>query len=161
MTTKELNRCQAHWAEFLAQFQFEIIYQPRKDGVKPNSLTRHSDNRLRGQDDERVRHQLQILLKPANLGVDILRLEDVSKTIKLAKLIINNSDIDIIERIKMAYKTDPLISTILDHISRGMKQLPKGNKTSLANYRVLGDGLLQYKDRIWVLADDELCRIIL
>ena len=40
MTTKQLNRWQAKWAEFLSEFNFRIIYRSRKEGKKPDTLTR-------------------------------------------------------------------------------------------------------------------------
>jgi hypothetical protein len=39
MTTKELNCCQACWAEFLSEFNFKIMYCPGKQGEKPDILT--------------------------------------------------------------------------------------------------------------------------
>ena len=42
MSSKQLNRRQARWAEFLSQFFFKIVYRPGVQGAKPNSLTRRS-----------------------------------------------------------------------------------------------------------------------
>jgi len=39
-TTKLLSRRQAHWSEFLHQFNMIIRFHPRKLGAKPDSLTR-------------------------------------------------------------------------------------------------------------------------
>jgi len=39
-TTKILNCCQAHWAEYLCQFNLIIRFCPRKLGTKPDALTR-------------------------------------------------------------------------------------------------------------------------
>ena len=39
MTTKQLNRRQARWSEFLSEFNFRIIYRPGKQGTKPDSLS--------------------------------------------------------------------------------------------------------------------------
>jgi hypothetical protein len=39
MTTKQLNRRQARWAEFLSEFNFIIKCRPGKLGTKPDSLT--------------------------------------------------------------------------------------------------------------------------
>jgi len=39
-TTKLLSRCQAHWSEFLHQFNMIIRFRPRKLGAKLDSLTR-------------------------------------------------------------------------------------------------------------------------
>jgi hypothetical protein len=42
MTTKQLNCCQARWAEFLSEFNFKIMYCPGKQGEKPDILTQRS-----------------------------------------------------------------------------------------------------------------------
>ena len=39
-TTKLLTQQQAHWLEFLLQFNMVICFHPRKLGVKPDALTR-------------------------------------------------------------------------------------------------------------------------
>ena len=41
-TTKTLKRRQADWAEKLADYHFQIVYRPRKQGGKPDALTRRS-----------------------------------------------------------------------------------------------------------------------
>ena len=40
MTTKQLNRRQARWAEFLSQFNFKISYRPGAKNLKADLLTR-------------------------------------------------------------------------------------------------------------------------
>jgi hypothetical protein len=40
MTTKLSNRRQTRWSEFLSRFKFKIVYQPGKQGQKPDVLTR-------------------------------------------------------------------------------------------------------------------------
>lgn len=67
MSTKELNRRQARWAEFLSQFNFRISYRPGKQSTKPDSLTRRSQDLPEGTDDARLQHQHQVLLKDKNL----------------------------------------------------------------------------------------------
>ena len=64
-TTKLLNRRQARWAEFLSRFNFKIIYRPGKQGVKPDALTRRSED-LPKEGDERLLHQSQVVLKKEN-----------------------------------------------------------------------------------------------
>jgi hypothetical protein len=66
MTTKLLNRRQARWSEFLSRFNFKIVYRPGKQGAKPDSLTRRSED-LPKEGDERLQHQSQVVLKKENL----------------------------------------------------------------------------------------------
>ncbi|CAI6339108.1 unnamed protein product [Periconia digitata] len=63
MTDKKLNRRQARWSLFLAEFNFKITYRPGRLGSKPDSLTRRPGD-LPGDNDERNKHQVQSLLKP-------------------------------------------------------------------------------------------------
>lgn len=43
MTTKELTRRQARWAEILGSFDFEIRFRPGKQSTKPDALSRRPD----------------------------------------------------------------------------------------------------------------------
>ena len=63
VTTKQLNRWQARWAEFLSEFNFKISYRPGKEGKKPDTLTRLAQDRPKGFDNARQQHQFQTLLK--------------------------------------------------------------------------------------------------
>jgi hypothetical protein len=65
MTTKQLNRRQARWAEFLSEFNFLITYRPGTQGTKPDSLTRRpGDIPVPGDiQDPRNHHQHQVLIK--------------------------------------------------------------------------------------------------
>jgi hypothetical protein len=64
MTTKRLNRRQARWAEFLAEFNFKVKYRPGKQGTKPDALTRRPGDLPEGTNDERSQHQVQVVIKP-------------------------------------------------------------------------------------------------
>lgn len=70
MSTKLLNRRQARWSEFLSRFNFKIVYRPGKQGVKPDALTRRSEDLPKGG-DERLQHQSQTILKKENLAPEI------------------------------------------------------------------------------------------
>lgn len=66
-TTKKLNRRQARWSEMLADFDFKIVFRPGKQGAKPDALTRISSDKPLDDNDERKKHQHQILLKPQQI----------------------------------------------------------------------------------------------
>ena len=71
MTTKQLNCRQARWAEFLSEFNFKITYRPGKEGEKPDTLTRLSQDRPKEFDDSHQQHQFQTLLKADQLDDDV------------------------------------------------------------------------------------------
>jgi len=50
-TTQTLNRCQARWSIFLADFDFEIQYQPGTQQGKADALSRRSEYELRAGDE--------------------------------------------------------------------------------------------------------------
>jgi hypothetical protein len=49
-TTKVLSRRQAHWSEYLSQFNFVIRFRPGRLGTKPDALTRRWDVYPKGGD---------------------------------------------------------------------------------------------------------------
>jgi hypothetical protein len=66
MTTKQLNRRQVRWAEYLPRFNLIITYRPGKQGGKLDALTKRSGD-LPEEGDERLRHQAQVVLKKENI----------------------------------------------------------------------------------------------
>ena len=75
MSTKLLNRRQARWSEFLSRFDFKITYRPGKQGTKPDSLTRRSED-LPKEGDQRLTHQSQVVLKSKNLSIKATSQDD-------------------------------------------------------------------------------------
>ncbi|KAL9563874.1 hypothetical protein ACKAV7_011909 [Fusarium commune] len=73
-TTKLLNRRQARWSEFLSRFNFQISYRPGKQGVKPDALTRRSED-LPKEGDKRLAHQSQVVLKKENWQLPPLKVQ--------------------------------------------------------------------------------------
>ena len=53
MMTKQLNRQQAKWAEFLSKFNFKIMYRFGKQGKKSDLLTQQSQDIPKGVEDAR------------------------------------------------------------------------------------------------------------
>ena len=46
MTSKELNRRQVRWAQFLSDYNFELVHRPGKDNVIADALSRRSQDAL-------------------------------------------------------------------------------------------------------------------
>ena len=107
MSTKQLNRRQARWAEYLSRFNFVIRYRPGKQGGKPDALTRKSED-LPKEGDERLLHQSQVILKKENLEVKPkLSILASSLHYNLAK-----NDL-ILQLFDEGYRIDPFPSEIL------------------------------------------------
>jgi len=67
MTTKQLTRRQVRWSEFLSQFDYICSWRPGKQSIKPDALTRRSQDLPSNPSDPRTLFQQQALLKPNNL----------------------------------------------------------------------------------------------
>jgi hypothetical protein len=171
MSTKKLNRRQARWSEFMSRFNFNIVYRPGKQGVKPDSLTRRSED-MPQEGDERLLHQSQTVLKRNNLKdfpTEVLsQLETQTpallKTSALAPAPDEEIDTDLDnllplslpdwlrESLKKAYELDPLPSKVLEALDNN---LPKHPQISLAECSQ-DSGLLFYRKRLYIPDLDEL-----
>src|SRR5882672_10474908 len=59
MSTKKLNRRQAHWSLYLAQFDFSLHHRPGCSMGKPDTLSRRADHGTGSTDNENI-----VLLPP-------------------------------------------------------------------------------------------------
>ena len=123
MTTKELNRRQARWSEFLSEFQFKIMYRPGKQGTKPDALTR------RAGEGPTTRNE-QTLLKPFNLGEGVLPAARIAHCAYLASLTVDEQP-DLNEMISNAYENDALINSVITALRNDEKSAPSQFKDKL------------------------------
>ena len=63
-STKVLNQRQVRWSEFLSQYNFRIIYRPGSKAVRPDALSRRSQDTPQKSDldDDRLRERKKVLL---------------------------------------------------------------------------------------------------
>ena len=97
MSTKQLNRRQARWAEFLSEFNFKIQYRPGKQGTKPDSLTRRVGDLPEDDKDDRRQFQNQVVLKQRHLD------KGVRQAIELSPMLLDEKEIGIPELASMIY----------------------------------------------------------
>lgn len=71
MTTKQLTRRQARWAETLGCFDFHIRFRPGRQAAKPDALSRRPD--LKPTEDEKL--TFGQLLRPENITHDTFSVE--------------------------------------------------------------------------------------
>ena len=174
MTTKQLNRRQARWAEFLSEFNFKITYRPGRQGTKPDSLTRRVGDLPEGN-DARIAFQNQVLLKKGHLD------DGVQRALQLASILLDNTELratalaamlyDISEQeesssevlgeeptditqIKDAYDKDDLAQAIMLAKHRGDRRLPlelvkRNIRIELGECEVK-DGLLYVGNRLYI-----------
>ncbi|KAH0603205.1 uncharacterized protein H6S33_008209 [Morchella sextelata] len=145
MSTKQLNRRQARWAEYLSRFNFVIKYRPGKQGGKPNALTRRSGD-LPGEGDERQLHQSQVVLKKENLDAKLSLLAGSFSNEPAEK---NASLYGLFDE---GYSADPFPQKILDMWNKGERQ---SKDISLAECTEV-EGRLLYRGSIYVPDYDPL-----
>ena len=73
MLTKKLTRRQARWALDLANYNFEIEYQPGKANMKADALTRKPGDRPANDTDERQKYQFQTILSRDRLSLEVIK----------------------------------------------------------------------------------------
>ena len=107
MSTKQLNRRQARWAEFLSEFNFKITYRPGTLGAKPDSLTRRSQDLPASAEDPRYKFQRQTILKEHNVDATLTKnasLETgITNAITLAPLLQSDRSMRLAEVTSMIY----------------------------------------------------------
>ena len=69
MTSKDLTRRQARWAQMLSKFNFKIMYQTGPRNAKADALTRLPNAVPSDPDDVRTKYQHQTILTPDRLEI--------------------------------------------------------------------------------------------
>ena len=168
MTTKVLNRRQARWSEFLSRFNFVISYRPGKQGGKPDSLTRRSEDLPSNTGDERIQQQQQVVLKNHNLDPKVL--SSFLNTFSTTESILEpsptepnpnrqNSTSDEIEKLlSHAYERD---FTVKDYIKKLLGQGPCRSKHLDLSRCSVRNNRLYYDDLIFVPDNDELKHLLI
>jgi hypothetical protein len=172
MTTKQLNRRQARWAEFLSEFNFKIMYRPGKDGQKPDILTRRSQDIPSDSDDNRTKHQLQTLIQDHQIDKDIKKAlcvmwsvndvpeeeasadEESPQSEPVGEPITAESTPTLEELLTEAYNQDEVVQDMMAAKERGLRKLPqhilnKGIRLSMADINVR-DHRLWVGNRLYV-----------
>ena len=187
MSTKQLNRRQARWAEFLSEFNFKIMYRPGKQGEKPDILTRRSQDLPSGISDHRQQHQFQTLLQNEHLdedlkkalyaifGADSMQESDMESALPLTappddaaeelEEDQRNKPRDLELLISNAYNNDQRMRDMIEAKQRGDRRLPmhiisSGIKLSMGDIDVRDDKIW-LGERLFIPEDHELRRIIL
>jgi hypothetical protein len=147
MTTKKLNRRQARWAEFLAEFDFKIAYQPGKKNDKADSLTRRPGDRPVDESDDRNKHMHQTVLPVEKVDPHILQeLNDTEE----------DSELSLFDRVKVANQEDRKSTAIRDAIRDRKKSF---DGMLLKRFEVI-ENTLFFKKKLWVPTDQLKLEII-
>ncbi|XP_071939911.1 uncharacterized protein [Coffea arabica] len=134
---KEQNLRQRRWVEFLEDYDCSINYHPGKANVVADALSRKAQ--VAG-----------LMVKEWDM------LEEISgwnPRLEKLKVLFGNLSLKspLLERIKEAQKTDPMIQKNLEKIQKG----------ETLDFKLGSEGVLRFRDRIVIPADEEIRKGIL
>ncbi|XP_071909683.1 uncharacterized protein [Coffea arabica] len=134
---KELNLRQRRWVEFLEDYDCSINYHPGKANVVADALSRKAQ--IAG-----------LMVKEWDM------LEEISNwnpRLEKLKILFGNLSLKspLLERIKEAQESDPVIQ----------KNLEKVQKGEILDFKLGSEGVLRFQDRIVIPADEEIRKEIL
>ncbi len=149
MTIKKLNRRQAKWIEFLAEFDFKIAYQSEKKNDKADSFTRRSEDRSKINDDsnDRNKHMHQTILSTEKVDSQIIQELNVTK-----KNSDSISELFLFNKVKTANQEDKTCVAIRNAIRNRKKSF---DEMLLKKFEV-SENILFFKKKLWILEFDQL-----
>jgi hypothetical protein len=143
MITKKLNRRQARWAEFLAEFDFKKAYQSEKKNDKANSLIKRFENRSIDESDDRNKHIHQIVLSQNKIDSRVVQeLNDTEENTKLF----------LFDRVKIINQEDRTCTEIRKVLQENKKSY---DEMLLKKFKSI-ENILFFKEKLWVLEFDQL-----
>ncbi|KJK73746.1 hypothetical protein H634G_10981 [Metarhizium anisopliae BRIP 53293] len=166
-TTKVLNQRQVRWSEFLSQFNFRIIYRPGSKAVRPDALSRRSQDVPSKSDveDDRLKQRRKTLLPrdrfDPSARADLLGDIDDTTPMAAAPVTTLTPDLErpIDDIIDQAYNNSDLAQTMLTALrDPNVKCWPKSVRRELRiamqDCKVRGNRIY-YRDRLFLPPTDE------
>ena len=146
MTTKQLNRRQARWAEFLSQFNFKVVYRPGAQGTKPDAFTRRSQDLPSDENDPRVLAMNKTLLGGERILYSSMNIQAPTK-IDLrssANTISGQPALD--DQIRKLYSEDEDVLTAVEQLERDLP-CPYLKRHKIGQQAIAANGLLYVRNR--------------
>jgi 6-pyruvoyl-tetrahydropterin synthase len=144
MMIKKFNKRQTRWAEFLAEFDFKIVYQSEKKNDKADSLLRRFENRSVNEADDRNKHMHQTFLSSEKVDSRILqKLNDIEE---------KNSELSLFYKVKITNQENSICVTIRNAIRNKKKFF---DEMLLKKFKSV-ENILFFKKKLWVFEFDQL-----
>lgn len=125
MTTKKLNRRQAHWALYLTRFNFELINKPGASMGKADALSRRPDHKRAVEDDNAD----VALLKPEFFAI---------RALQQGHLLISGEEESLLSQIRRNKNRD-------EAVVKAVEELKKTNSKGLkSEEQALEQGLILF-----------------
>ena len=134
MTTKRLTRRQVRWAEFLADFNFQITYRPGKENGKADALTRRSQDLPADVEDDRQKAMSRIVLPSEKVHPDI------AEELYVAEITVTE------DALRKAQDEDAFCQEILGLLRTNERVSAKISLSHCDEH----EGLLRYQQRFWI-----------
>jgi len=144
MTAKKLNRRQAQWSLYLSRFDFAMHHRPGRSMGKSNALSRRADHGTGGGDNSNV-----TLLRPEFFAAHAVR--------ALSGLSPEGEERDILRDIRSGNRAGKQEDAVVKAAEELRRSKGKSVRASEWSER---DGLLCFRDRIYVPNDPDLRRRI-
>ncbi|CAJ2499831.1 Uu.00g026840.m01.CDS01 [Anthostomella pinea] len=153
MTTKLLTQRQARWAEFLSQFNFQIVYRSGKQSVKPDALSRRPGDSPMKFDttNSRVAARQQTILPASRISPGMDQQDE-------EYLCVLDTSEDLDDLIDIAYSTDPMTKKVVRALLI-QRSWPKTVKRFIQvpfGDCELRDGRVFYRNKLFILENDHL-----
>ncbi len=143
MTIKKLNKRQAKWAKFLAEFDFKIAYQSEKKNDKADSLIRRFEDRFIDESNDRNKHMHQTILSVEKVNSRIVQeLNDAKE----------HSELFLFDRVKTINQKDSKCAEIRAAIQNKKKFF---DEMLLKKFEII-ENTLFFKKKLWVSKFDQL-----
>ena len=142
MTSKQLTRRQARWAELLSEYNFLIKYRPGKQSEKPDALSRRDDvypSSGEGSYSQNNTHNFRPLINQPKI---------MQATSFLCE-IHYDYDLPFLDALLLAQQQDPQVQRLREQVSNT-------TRTTSATLEIRVDGILLFNGKIYVPNDAEI-----
>ena len=165
-TTKALNQRQVRWSEFLSQYNFRIVYRPGSKAVRPDALSRRSQDipAKSDQDDSRLKERKRTLLPESRF--DPRAYADIAGSIDNENLLAVTTDTLIPDLetsidgiIDKAYETSSMASIMMQALrDPAVRQWPRSIRgdlrAAMQDFQIRGNRIY-YRERLFLPPTDE------
>ncbi len=162
MTRRQLTERQSRWAGQLASFDFELRYRKGSLNTAADALSRREQDRPRDFDDEREQGRcLQLIPEQALRRSDPLPRVRRLMIPRVPGTAVFASDPELQELWDQAVKDDAIYRRAYAAVATKERSFPArlSLKVGIDECRIVGEGPLTFRDRIWIPSKGEECTL--